>query len=516
VRPQRLSRLITAVVVIAILAVSTVLIYSKIPDARVGGSFKTFALLHDGSRLQAGSPVIIAGVRVGDVTKLSIEGRLARVDMALQNYVRLPAETSFVTRRSDSLFGDSYVEIIPGIEEPGIRFLKSGEQLSHVQEGGSTDRVLRSMARALPKIDNFLERVHEGTVDSRPYIQGVVRERLEAADRWLAEGHIEGPLSKADHALERLENGSQIIADAVGTTGKDVPDRLARWNARVIDARKSIADAQVRIVQSLGDARKGMDRIDESVERYTEVLAAINQGEGDDWKGSLGRLVNDPLLAEDIADTTEGLKEATASFDRFKAYLGGRIEANYYSRAFRVYATAEVHAHSDKFYLIEIERSGLGPHGDELSDTAGADPYTRREVVYDKQRFTAQFGKRFGAIQFRAGIKDSTFGAGSDLLLFGGKLKFSADVFGSYYRTPRVKLAAAIAVWRQLYLLGGVDDALNPHGELPVITGNSPVPGFFDTVHYGRDYFLGAALQFSDEDIMTMLRIYGALLIGLL
>lgn len=512
---MRLSRVITVVVVIALLGLAGLLIYSKVPDARVGGGFKTFALFHDGSRLQPGSPVIIAGVRVGDVTKLSIEGRLARVDMQLQDYVRLPADTTFVTRRSDSLFGDSYVEIIPGPEDDGIRMLKSGEQITHVQEGGSTDRVLRSIARALPKIDIALERVHEIVVDGRPFVQGQVRERIEAADRWLAEGHIEAPLAKADSALKRLEGGTEAVADAIGTTGKTVPDRIARWNARVLDARRSMVDAQARIVKSLGDAREGMNRIDEPVARYTEVVSAINEGRGDDWKGSLGRLVNDPELGEDIEDATESLAETTAGFNRFKAWLGGRAEFNWYSKAFRVYATAEVHARNDKFYLIEIERSGLGPHGDELADAANTGAYTRKEIVYDRQRFTFQFGKRLGAIQFRAGIKDSTFGAGTDLLL-KGRLKLSADVFGSYYRTPRVKLTAAIAVFEQLYIIGGIDDALNPHAELPVITGNSPVPGFFDTVHYGRDYFLGASLQFSDEDITTLLRLYGALLIGLI
>jgi phospholipid/cholesterol/gamma-HCH transport system substrate-binding protein len=512
----RLSRIITVVVVLTLMVGTGLLIYSKIPDAKVGGTFKTFALFHDGSRLQPGSPVIIAGVRVGDVTELSIEGRLARVDMQLQDYVRLPAETTFVTRRSDSLFGDSYVEIIPGPEDTGVRMLKSGEQITHVQEGGSTDRVLRSIARALPKIDVALERVHEIVVDARPFMQGAVRQRLEEADKWLQEGHIEAPLTKADRALERLEGGTQAVADAIGTTGMDIPNRLARWNARVTDARKSIVDGQARIVRTLTDAREGMNNIDEPVAKYTEVLGAINEARGDDWRGTLGTLVNDPTLGDDIADATESVKDATQRWSHFKAYLGGRIEANYYAGAFRVYATAEIYAHTDKFYLVEIERSGLGPHGDELSDSPNSDPYTRREVVYDKQRFTFQFGKRLGFLQVRGGIKDSTVGVGADLMFMNRRLKFSADVFGSYYRTPRVKLAAAIAVWQNLYLLGGIDDALNPHSELPVVTGNTPVPGFYQTVHYGRDYFVGASLQFSDEDITTMLRLYGALLIGLL
>jgi phospholipid/cholesterol/gamma-HCH transport system substrate-binding protein len=514
---MRLSSIITAIVLAVVIVGVGLLIYSKIPDTRTGGTFKTYALFHDGSRLQPGSRVIIAGVRVGDVTKLSIEGRLARVDLVLQPDVRLPAETTFATRKADSLFGDSYLEIIPGPEEGSdVRMLKSGEPIRHVEEGASTDRLLRTMERGIPKFDSALDRIHEVALDGRPFIQAQVRERLEKADQWLAEGHIEAPLTKADQALQRLENGTQTVADAIATTGKDVPNRLKRWNAKVTDARKAMADAQVRIVTTLGDTRKNMDKIDEPIEKYTEVLAAINEGRGDDWKGSLGRLVNDPELGDSIEDATDGLKDATASFNRFKAWLGGRVEYNIYSRAFRVYATAEVRAHTDKFYLIEIERSGLGPQQDQLSDSANVDPYTRREVVFDQQRFTFQFGKRVGFAQFRGGIRESTPGVGADFLFANNQLKFSFDLFGSWYRPPRLKLAAAYAVWRQLYILGGVDDALNPHDELPVVTGNTDVPGFYKTVHYGRDFFVGASLQFSDEDITTLLRLYGALLVGLL
>jgi len=97
-----------------------------------------------------------------------------------------------------------------------------------------------------------------------------------------------------------------------------------------------------------------------------------------------------------------------------------------------------------------------------------------------------------------------------------GRLRLSADVFGSFYPTPRVKLTGAFAVYRTLYVLAGIDDALNPHEELPIVTGNTAVPNFFRTVHYGRDYFGGIMLQFNDEDLSTLLRLYGALLIGLL
>src|SRR3954468_23767371 len=99
------------------------------PTTKVAGSFRTYAKFRDGSRLAVGSPVVIAGVRVGVIEKLSIEDRGARIDRRLEKGLDLPVD-SFATRRADSLFGDSYIEIIPVGGDDGAgtaRRLSSGE-----------------------------------------------------------------------------------------------------------------------------------------------------------------------------------------------------------------------------------------------------------------------------------------------------------------------------------------------------------------------------------------------------
>ncbi len=508
-----LSRLVSIGLILAVVGGFGLLIYSKVPASTVGGKFQAFAMFRDGSRLQPGSPVIIAGVRIGDITWLSIEGQLARVDMRLDASLGIPVD-SFATRRSDSLFGDSYIEIIPGTSSVMIR---PGGQIGHVQEGGSTDTVLRAMAAAMPKIDNALELVHEFMVNGRQWVQGPMENRIVAADRWLAEGHVEGPLALADRAMQRWERGSEAVAKSMATDGRAVPGRIDGWNRSVTNARGTIADAKQGMIEGFANARKGMDRMDEPVAQMAEVMGAINNGSGDDWRGTLGKLVNDPQLADDIEDTTDGLREATAGFNRFKSWLGGRLELGTHSRQFRFYASAELRAHNDKFYLIEVERSALGGlPTDQLSDVANANTYTRRQEIRDKLRFTFQFGKQFGFMQLRGGIKDSTFGIGADMLLMDGRLKFSTDIFGSFSPTPRVKLAGAFAVFRSIYVVAGVDDVLNAPGELQVITGNTTVPNWFTRVPYGRDFFVGAALHFDDADLAMLLRVYGALLVGLI
>jgi phospholipid/cholesterol/gamma-HCH transport system substrate-binding protein len=510
---------VTTVVMIAVLGGLALYLRARMPNQRTGGGFQTYAKFRDGSHLAEGSPVVIAGVRIGDITKISVEGRFARVDMNLRSDAQIP-EDAFVTRRADSLFGDSYIEVIfAGGQDgaPSARLLRSGEQITHVIEGASTDASLRAMDRSLPRIENALEVLHEVLGKGRKAVNGDVVEGMLGADGWLASGKIESPLTKTARAVEAIDTMTEAGASALADIAPATLKQLDRVDKAVARTRDGIRDAKQQLLTALADTRAGLEGADPQIDQIAEVLGAINEGHGNDWKGTLGRLVNNPTTADDLEEATASAEEAASSYSRFKSYLGMRLEWNMFARAPRFYAIAEISARTDKFYLMELESGALGSvPTDSLSDAANVSQYTRRQEIANGLRFTAQFGKQAGPFRFRAGIKDSTFGAGADILLARGRLRFSTDIYGSFDRTPRLKLAAAFAVFKSIYVLGGIDDALNSPGYLPIKTGNQQVPDALTQVRYGRDYFLGAALYLDEADLATLLRIYGALIVGML
>jgi phospholipid/cholesterol/gamma-HCH transport system substrate-binding protein len=509
----RLTRIAVIAIVVGGLAL---LVRAVMPRGATGGSFHTYVKFRDGSRLAAGSAVVIAGVQVGVIDKLTIEGDFARIDIRLHDGLDLPAD-SFATRRADSLFGDSYIEIIPSGGDDGgpVRLLKPGEPITHVLEGGSTDSTLRTIAAALPRIDGALDRMHDFLIRGRAWVDGPFAEGVGDTDTWIAEGHIEAPIASADRFVSRFDNATIRVSDALTTGGPEALRTLDRIDDAITGARSKMQGARDGLVSALRDTREGLDRVDEPLANAGELMAAIDEGRGNDWKGSLGRLVNDSELGDKIEDFTESGRDAVAGLNRFKSWLGMRLELDAYSRDVRFYATAEIRARNDKFYLVEFERGPLGslPH-DELSDAVNSASYTRTQQIEGHLRFTAQFGKQLGPLALRGGIKDSTFGIGADALMLDGRLKLSADALGAFTSTPRLKLTAALAVFRAVYVMAGVDDALNSPGYLQIVSGNPGAPQVLDRVRYGRDYFVGTALQFTDEDIAVLLRVYGALLVG--
>jgi phospholipid/cholesterol/gamma-HCH transport system substrate-binding protein len=515
-----LSRVISIVVMVLVTALVALWIRSRMPETKVGEAFTACARFRDGSRLAVGSPVMIAGIRVGEVTRLTVDGTFARIDMTLRDEVAVPID-SWVTKKAYSPFGDSYVEIIPtggDVGAPTAQRLRSGQCLPRVLEGASTDRMLRAIDDVMPRVARGLDRLHEVSLYGRKWAHGTLEDKLLDANLWLDQGRIEQPLASADRALARLESGALAAAEAVAGAQPRVDRGLDQVGSGVATARKRIAELQVDLREGMANIRAGVDGIDEPADDFAELLAAVNEGRGDDYQGTLGRLINDPSLADSLEDAADSAREGVGSFSRFKSWLGLRTEFNVFSRQPRFYVTAEVRARTDKFYLIELERGPLGNvPGDTISDAIGVPDYYRRHVIRDRIRYTLQFGKTFGNwFQVRGGIKESTFGFGADMLVRGGRLKLSADVFGSYQYVPRVKLAGALAVFRSIYLIAGIDDVLNEPGYLPIDQGNTEVPKQFEQVRHGRDWFLGAQLHFDDADLSTLLRVYGALLVGLL
>jgi len=515
-----LSRGVTFVLITILVVAIVLFVRSRMPETKVGQAFTTCAAFRDGSKLSPGSPVLIAGVRVGEITNLSIVNDYARIDMTLRNDTKVPSD-SWVTKRAFSPFGDSYIEILPSGGEEGaanVQMLKTGECLMHVAEGASTDRLLRVMTRSMPQLEDGLERLDEVSTYGRKWAAGTLEDNALDAEKWLQEGHIEGPLEKADKALARLETATVGAAASVHAATPNVLRTIERIQSGIVTARKKMAGVEVDLHEGFQRARDGLNDVDQTVADINEYVAAVNEGSGSGTKGQLGKLVNDPTLYNDIEEATASARDGVASFGQFKSWLGLRAEYNFLSHKPRFFVTAEIRAHSDKFYLVELERGPLGDVPDDsISDAVGVPTYQRHQVIKDGVRFTAQFGKSLtNWFRIRGGIKESTFGFGSDILLNRGRLRFSGDLYGGVFRTPRVKVAGALEVFRSFFIVAGVDDALNDEYNLRIRKGNSDVPHAYDEVRFGRDYFLGGTLQFTDADLAVLIRVYGALLVGLL
>lgn len=522
-----------ATLVVAGLALVLVL-RSRVAQPKLGQRFKTFAMFRDGAGLPIGSHVVIAGIQVGEIDGLAIQDGLARVDMRLRNDVVI-WDDAWAAKRATSLLGDSYIEILPGgPDDSGIapagagaadaarHRLKSGDQILHVLESSSTDKTLRAITNAMPRVDSAMKAADTFITDARRWVSGPFTDQWKRADQWLDEDAIGRPIEAAAAGAIRLDDWTVNVADATADLQHRVLPGLDGVNDDLADATVAVARASVNIRDTLENARKRMDDVDPYLARVNAVLAEYNGTDGTavEEQGALARMINDEDLGQRVTEATDSAKDFVTGLNGTRTWLGLRAEYNVLSGKPRVYVIAEVNTRNDSFYLIEAEKGGLGRYPKTtLSDELGSNVWTLRSEIDDGVRFSLMWGKRFfdGALRMRAGIKESTFGLGTDVDMWNKRLRVSADLFDAQFsHVPRLKLAASIAIFKYIYIEAGVDDVLNPGKDLPIAAwpAAQDVPRILDSLHYGRDYFIGATLNITDADLATMLRVYGALLLA--
>jgi phospholipid/cholesterol/gamma-HCH transport system substrate-binding protein len=94
------------------------------------GGLNVYAMFEELGGLKLRAPVVIAGVKIGQVTGISLDkSQRARVDMELDASVAPPADTtaSIVTA---GLLGDRYINLKPGGDE---QVLKDGEEIAFTE-----------------------------------------------------------------------------------------------------------------------------------------------------------------------------------------------------------------------------------------------------------------------------------------------------------------------------------------------------------------------------------------------
>src|SRR5208282_231362 len=88
--------------------------------------FKLTAAFDETGDLVLRAPVVIAGVRVGQISAISLQDDFrARVEMDLDPTLKLPRDTS-ASIVTAGVLGDRYIELQPGGDE---KLLKSGDHI---------------------------------------------------------------------------------------------------------------------------------------------------------------------------------------------------------------------------------------------------------------------------------------------------------------------------------------------------------------------------------------------------
>jgi phospholipid/cholesterol/gamma-HCH transport system substrate-binding protein len=229
-----------------------------------------------------------------------------------------------------------------------------------------------------------------------------------------------------------LRAGIQGLARAAGTLEARIDDLSRDLNATIATINGIAEENRGAVKADIEKVGQVLDDLKESVRILRQTLEKVERGEG-----TVGKLVQDPELYDTAKTTLASVDHVVQPLSRIRPV--GLFRADYLADSERVKSVATVGLSFSSRYLV------LGQ--------AIWDP------LQDKYTFSAEGGLRWQAVAARAGIIESTFGAGVDLLTLDDRLVFSLEGY-DFYRDigPRFRFMTQFSLVRYLHLVAGVDD----------------------------------------------------------
>ena len=519
--------------------------------------YEVWALFRDATGLVEKSRVQVAGLNIGEIAGRRLQGHEARVTVRLRPDAELWSN-AVIYKKSASLLGEYYLEIDPGM--PSTPDPLTGQTIKNY--------LIKDCEKVTGKPDcNQIKNVIEAVTPSDILVQvnetlPVLRDILWNV-RKLTEGpvtdlvqEVRGDIARNSQALEKLLGNVDRVVSDVGSFTHGPPSDDLRESVR--NLRDITAEVRSLVASGGGSGgsggsggdtaqkgggqgplRRDLDKLADSIDRLNKSLDNAEKFTGDvasitdrvnRGEGTVGRLLNDDAIAENVSDITEDAAGFVKSLTRLQTIVGVRTEYNILARAPRTYLTLKLMPRPDKYYLIEVidDPRGTRRYSHRFENVTGGDVTKQGNINVDSWERTSGFrfsfmfakrvapwGDRFG-VTGRVGIKESTGGVGLDFDFWHQRLTLNVDLFDFMAaRLPRLKVWAAVEVLKHFWLLGGVDDLLNREGTAPNPAGITCGPATPSSwCHAGRDYFAGLQLTFTDEDLKALLAIGGSAVAG--
>jgi phospholipid/cholesterol/gamma-HCH transport system substrate-binding protein len=426
--------------------------------------YRVTALFDTISGLDIKAAVRMAGVQIGTVEIVELDDSKAKVVLRINPDVKIPRGTE-ASVKTMGLLGDKYVDLVPpqhkAEQGPAAR-----ERSGYYRDG---DRIERSIAAS--DADQLIGKL-SAIADDIKQVTGSLRQVF---------GSERGAESMED-ILHDLRQATANIKDFSSTLRSDGSELVMRLNELVASLNGVVGENRDNLkvtVENIKEASKSAEMALASVEN---AARKIDKGEG-----TIGKLVNDDSMYNNIDSAAKGITDYTSRIERLKTTLGFRSE--YMFPEFKNYFTFELKPRMDQYYVLELVSDPFGKYSRTETITTPPGNAVVTETFEDKLKFSIEFAKRYGNLAFRMGLIESTGGVGADYYAFDDRIKFSIDAWNSNsneLNNERTHLKATVNYHLNnvLFVNAGYDNFLNVYRASP---------------------FLGIGLRFTDDDVKYLM-----------
>jgi len=363
--------------------------------------------------------VKMAGIRIGYVKDIQLEGRRSKVILSIYPKYKIPRGSKAI-QSVQGLLGEKYVDVQPSMEDD---FLRPGDELVPGPTSGldQLTPMLTSLGNDLQQVaKNLREMTNKETRDNFAQTVKNMSSLTAEVQSFLAENR-----GKVGQTITAASNTAKTVDERVR-------DLSQSFDATLTDLRRLLEENRDGVHDNLAKVKEVLSRIEESVTLLNKSLDKIQKGEG-----SVGKLVNDESLYNEARDAVRGVQQISDSLSSLRLHADVRGEYLARSRAFKGFFNLALWYKDRVFALGQIVRD------------PGLDRFT----------YSLQAGARFGGFAPRAGIIESEFGAGVDYYALRDRLVLSVEGLDFNRATsPVFRAFARFFPQKNVYLILGLED----------------------------------------------------------
>lgn len=288
------------------------------------------------SGIQAASPIMLKGVKVGTVTDISLDPRRSDnvvLQFTIKRQYRIPKDSE-AKIFSDGFMGGKAIEIVYG---KSSEFLEKGDTLRSVR-----GRDLMDVAGS--ELEFFKQKVSQVTADLSRTLNNLNL-------------LIETNAQSINGTMQHLDAMSGDLADLLDTEKRNLAaavENLTAFSAMLGENAPRI-DSMMgnlnRITTELAEAGFARE-LSETVGEMNLLLERIQEGDG-----TVGRLLNDPALYESLNEASDNLASLLADLEQYPGRyvhfsLFGRSPEKMQAKAERQAAKAAERARRDSLKAL--------------------------------------------------------------------------------------------------------------------------------------------------------------------
>lgn len=476
----------------------------RLGGIQLGGEkgYSVFVEFDSAAGLDPNAPVSVAGVEVGRVKSIALKDSKAHLELQINPDVKIGKDFTAVLA-TQGLLGEKYLELVPG--QPGAPPLKEGDYITRTRSYADIDRLIRTLTEVSDDVKEITESLSNvlGGDEGEQTVSNIVRNIEDLTFR------LNRIVAKND---EQFENVMRNLGSFTALLNEEGPVITSGLRVAIKNLNESLVkttdNLNGMINENRGNLKEGIDNLRTASLSLQQAMDTVNKvakeaGPGvtntmnsvssiakkiDEGEGTIGRLVNDKSLHENINKTVAGINSYIERTENFHTFIGYRGEYLFDARDTKNYLTLRIQPKVDKYYLLEIVDDPRGKKSTETKViTTNGVPTTVKVVKTTEQiKFSAQIAKKFKNVVVRGGVIESAGGAGIDYYMFQDRLRWTLEAF-DFSREDNAHLKAG-ATWnlsKFFFLTAGYDDFISKVGL--------------------RSAYIGLGLQFQDEDLKYLL-----------